>query len=72
MDSILPVRSYNNTDSPNGLPNLENIVIAVGIWFLSCLRAEIEVYPVLEVAILVISLSVSLTIFSVVPSDSWI
>ena len=52
MDFILPVRSYNNTDSPIGLLNLENVVTAVGIVFLSCPQAQIEDYPVLEAAIL--------------------
>ena len=37
LDFILPVRSYNNTDSPIVLLDLENIVMAVGISFLSCL-----------------------------------
>ena len=50
LDFILPVRSYNITDSPIGLLDLENIVITVRISFLSCLQAEIEVYPVLEAA----------------------
>ena len=45
-------RSYNNTNSPIGLLDLENPVIAVGISFLSCPQAEIEVYPVLEATIL--------------------
>ena len=49
---ILPVRFHNNTDSPIGLLDLENIVIAIEISFLSCLQAEIEVFPVLEAAIL--------------------
>ena len=55
---ILPVRSHNNTDSPIGLLDLENIVIAVGISFISCIQAEIEVYPILEATILDISLPV--------------
>ena len=60
MDVILPIRSYNNTDSLIGLLDLENIyiVIAVGISFLSCLQAEIEVFPLLEPAILDLSLPV--------------
>ena len=58
MDFIFPVRSCNNTDSPIGLLDLENIVIAVGISFLSCLQAEIEVYPVLDAVILDFSLPV--------------
>ena len=49
LDFILPVRSYNNTDCPIGLLDLENIAIAVGISFLSCPQVEIEV---LEAAIL--------------------
>ena len=44
--------------SPLGLLDLETIVIAVEISFLSCLPAEIEVYPVLETAILDFSLLV--------------
>ena len=55
---ILPVRSHNITDSFVGLLDLENIVIVVGISFLSCLQAEIEVFPVLEAAILNFSLPV--------------
>ena len=58
MDFILPVRSYNNTDIPIGLLDLKDIVIAVGISFLSCLQAEVEVFPVLQVAILAFLLSV--------------
>ena len=58
MVFILPVRSHNNTDSPIGLQDLENIVIAVGISFRSCLQAEVEVLPVLEAAILDFSLPV--------------
>ena len=54
---ILPVRSYNHTTCPIRLLDLENIAIAVGIsflsyLFLSYLQAEIQVYPVLEAAIL--------------------
>ena len=41
-----------SADSPFGLLDFENIVLAVRIPFLSCLKAEIEVYPVLEAAIL--------------------
>ena len=52
MDFIPPVRSFNNTDGPIRLLDLKNTVVAVGISFLSCLQAEIEVYPVLEAAIL--------------------
>ena len=55
---ILPVRSHNNTDSHVRLLDLENIVIAVGISFLSCLQAEIEVFLVLKAAILDFSLPV--------------
>ena len=58
MVFILPIRSYNNTDSPIGLLYLENIIIAVEISFLSCLQAEIEVFPVWEAAILDCSLPV--------------
>ena len=58
LDFILPVRSYKNTHCPNGLLDLENIVIAVGISFLSRLQTEIEVFPVLQVAILAFLLSV--------------
>ena len=58
MVFILPVRSHNNTDSLIGLLDLENIVIAVGISFLSCLQAEIEVFPDLDVAILNFSLPI--------------
>ena len=57
-DFILPLRSYNNTDSTIVLMDLKNVVIAVGISFLSCLQAEIEVFPVLEAAILDFSLPV--------------
>ena len=49
---LLPVRFHNNTDSPIGLLDFENIVLAVGISFLSCLQADIEVFPVWEAAIL--------------------
>ena len=54
LDSTLSVRPYNNTDSPIGQLDLENIVIAVpvGILFPSWLQAEIEVYSVLEATIL--------------------
>ena len=52
MDFMLPVRFYNKTDCPMGLLDLENIVIAVGFSFLSCLQAEIEVFPILEATIL--------------------
>ena len=52
LDFKLPVESYNITDSPIRLLDLENVVIAVGISFLSCLQADIEVYPVLEATIL--------------------
>ena len=52
LDFILPVRYYNNTDSPIGLLDLENLIIDVGISFLSCLQAEIDIYSVLESAIL--------------------
>ena len=38
--------------------DLENIVIAVGILFLSCLQAEIGVFPVWEAATLDFSLPV--------------
>ena len=58
MVFILPVGSSNNTDSPFGLLDLENIISAVGISFRSCLQAEIEVFPVLEAAILDFSLPV--------------
>ena len=58
MDFLLPVRSYNNTDSPIGLLNLENTVIAVGISLLFCLQAEIEGFPVLEATISDFSLPV--------------
>ena len=58
LDFILPIRSYNNADGPIGLLDLENIVIAVGIWFQSCVQSEIEVYPILEAAILDFSLPV--------------
>ena len=58
MDFILPVWSYNNTDSPIGLLDLKNIVIAVGISFLSCLQPEIEVHAVLEAAIFDFSLPI--------------
>ena len=58
MDFILPVRSHNNTDNPIGLLDLENTVIAVGISFISCLLAEIEIFPVFEAAILDFSLTV--------------
>ena len=72
MVSILPVRSHNNTDSPIGLLDLENIVIAVEILFLSCVQAEIEVFPVLEAAILDISLPFkNCTTFQVVLLDKW-
>ena len=55
---ILPVRSYNNTDSPIGLLDLENTVIVVWISLLSFLQAEVEIFPVLEAAILDFLLSV--------------
>ena len=58
MVFILPVRYPNNTDSPIGLLDLKNIVLAVGISFLSCLQAEKEVSLVLEAAILDFSLPV--------------
>ena len=57
-DFIPPVRFYNNTDCRKGLLDLGNIVIAVGISFLSCLQAEIKVFPVLEATILDFSLLV--------------
>ena len=58
LDFILSVWYYNNNERPIGLLDLENIVIGVGFSFLSCLLAEIEVYPVLEAAILDFSLPV--------------
>ena len=69
MDFTLPVRFYNNTDSPIGLLDLENILIAVEISFLSCLKADIEVYPVLEAAILDSHFRLSRTTFPVVSLD---
>ena len=72
MAFILLVRSYNNIDSPIGLLDFENIVVAVGISFQSCLQAEIEVYPVLEAASLDFSLPVeSYNIPAVVSLDRW-
>ena len=57
-DSILPVRFHNHADCPIGLLDLKNIVLAIGISFLSCLQAEIEVFPVWEATILDFSLPV--------------
>ena len=47
MDYALPVRSHNIPISPNGMLDLENVGLAVGISSISCLEAEkhaIEVY----------------------------
>ena len=44
MVFILPVRPHDNTDSPIGLLDLASVVVAVGISFLYCLQAEIEVF----------------------------
>ena len=70
MDVILPVISYNNTDSPIGLLDLKYLDIAVENSCPSCLQVEIEVYPVLEFTILDFSLLVeSYNIPGIVPLE---
>ena len=71
LDFILPVWSNNNTASPIGLLDLENIVEAVGNSFIYRLQAEIEVNLVLEAAILDLSLPVKCATFSVVSFKRW-
>ena len=71
LDCLLPVRSYNNTDSYMGLLNLENIVIAVGILFLSCLQAEIEVFRFWRPPSWISHFRLSRTTFPVVSLDRW-
>ena len=50
-----------------GLPDLENVGVAVDISFLSHLQAEIKVFPVLEAAILDFPLPVWLYIILLCP-----
>ena len=71
MVFILLVRSQNNTDSPIGLLDLENIVIAFGISILSCLRAEIEFFWFWWSLSWISHFRLSSTTFPVVPLIRW-
>ena len=59
LNFALPVSRWSLPNSAIEFPDPKNMKIVVGISLLSCIEAEIQVYPVLAAAILNLSFPVS-------------